>query len=335
MRGTLTDTSSSPVAVTGATGFIGGVLVTQLAALHGQGAVKALVRSAARCPDPVSTNCTLVVGNLEDEAALEKLVTGVDVLYHAAAKLGKEDAAASSRVNVDGTERLARAAKAAGVRRLVYLSSVSVYAATRLRGGIITERDLPTDIAHLNPYSRTKYQGELRLRELAAKGESPPVTIVRPTNVYGPGGRSWVDDWLRRLGTVPIVPGGNIPIDLVHVDDVAAGIILAGTAPRGENEIFHLGHETVLLGEYLTALGKAFGIKAHRLPSLIDWALRHGIEKVGRAKSREVRSLSLATPRFYPADKAREALGYDPRVTMREGLARLARGYQKGASRER
>lgn len=321
--------SSSPlrVAITGASGFFGAALERRLAPSQ---RLRGLFRRRTAESDAwTARGHEVVFGDLDDSAALAALVAGVEVVHHLAARMAKGDAALSRQVNVRGTERLARAAKAAGVRRLVYVSSISVYAATPAAGGTITEATAPADTDTLNPYSATKYAGELALRALAAAGDGPPFTILRPTNVYGPGGRSWVLDWIRRLERLPMVLGGDIPVDLVHVDDVVAAIQLAGESPAAENETFHIGHETATLAEYGARFAPIIGRRIRRLPRPVDYVVRVSIERMYRVVKGNRMSMSLTRAVRYPHTRAARLIGYAPAIGLDEGFDRLARWYRE------
>lgn len=317
------------LAVTGASGFFGTALEPHLAA---RAPVRALFRRRTPVSDAWSARGhTVVFGDLDDDAALAALVDGVEIVYHCAARMGKDDPAASRRVNVTGTERLARAARAAGVHRLVYVSSISVYAATRTADGVITEAVVPRHTETLNPYSATKYAGETVVRTLAERGEGPAYTIIRPTNVYGPGGRSWVEDWIRRLDRIPIVLGGNIAVDLVHVDDVALALLQAGETPQAAGEVLHIGHDTITLRAYGDRIGTLIGRRIHHLPDPADWLARVLIERMYRLVKGDRPSLSLTRAVRYPHAKAEQVIGYRPQVTLTEGFVRLAEWYQTRA----
>jgi len=320
-------TRAPTLAVTGASGFFGRALERRLAP---RGDLRGLFRSEGEVSRAWRTKGHRVVrGDLSDRAALDALVDGADVVYHLAARKAKDDAAESRRVNVEGTARLARAAGEAGVGRLLYVSSISVYAATRTDDGTITEEVEPRRLGLLNPYSRTKYRGEEAARGLAERGRAPPVTVVRPTNVYGPWGRSWFLDWVERIRRLPVVIGGDIPVDVVHVDDVARGMILAAESADAAGETLHLGHQRITLADFVARIGDAVGVNVRRLPASVDRVARFVIEKGHRAIHGNRMGTSLTTPVEYPHGKARRLVGYDPRITVEEGMRELGRWYRE------
>lgn len=312
-------------AVTGAGGFIG-------SALGGRLEQRARVRGLFRRKGEAARawrerGHEVVSGDLHDRDALARLVDGVDVVYHLAARKGRDDPAASRRVNVEGTGRVARAAAAAGVGRLVYVSSISVYAATEAPAGTIVEEVEPRNVELLSPYSATKYEGERTVRRLAERGESPPFTIVRPTNVYGPGGRAWVLDWIERIERLPLAMGRDLPVDLVHVRDVAEALVRAGESPTAAGETLHVGHETLPLADYVVGLGEAVGRRVWRLPGPLDLLVRAVVTGGHRLLHGDRMSTPLTRRVRFPHDKARRLIGYRPRITVDESLEELGRWY--------
>jgi len=312
-------------AVTGASGFFGRALERALAP---QGGLRGLFRAESELSRHwQASGHEVVFGDLEDRAALDALVAGADTVFHLAARMGKDDPEASRRVNVLGTEHVARAARAAGVRRFVHVSSISVYAATPHEGEI-TEDVVPQRVDRLNPYSATKYQSELALEALASNGEAPPFTIIRPTNVYGPWSRPWFLDWARRVERVPFAIGGDIAIDVVHVDDVIAALIDAATTPAAEGEVLHIGHETVLLGDFAQCIGRAVGREVRKLPAGIDYLVRALLEAAYPIVKGGRRSMSLLHPVRYPHDKAERLIGYAPQIRLADSVESLGRWYR-------
>jgi nucleoside-diphosphate-sugar epimerase len=308
------------VAVTGATGFLGGVLVEQLRQDHD---VVVLVRPGQNDAREIERpGVRTVFGHLDDPSSLAALVRGADTVYHCAAFMGKNDAHRSWRVNVDGTERLAQISAASGVRRFVYVSSISVYSATRSRSGTVLEDRIPDHIDRLNPYARTKYAGELRVRRV---GEETGMewTVIRPTNVYGPGSRPWFHQWVSFLRRWPFA-FGNIAVDIVHVDDVVQALVKAARSEAAVGRVFHVGNETVMLNRFLRALAGVIGQDVRAIPRALDAGFRWAIDRSYRIATGTRMSLSLVHPVRYPSALAGEAFGYVPEVTLEEGMKSLA-----------
>ena len=316
-------TIQETTAVTGATGFLGRALLERLLPA---GAVRALVRRRdARVEAWERRGCEIVGGDLHDERALAHLTRGAAVVYHCAATMAKGDAYLSHRVNVVGTENVARAARVARVRRFVYVSSISVFAATR-RNRFITEGVEPERVERLNSYGRTKYAGELAVRRLGSEA-GLPYTILRPTNIYGPGSGPWFHQFERLLRWLPVALG-DLPIDVVYVDDVVEAMLLAADSPAAADGTFHIGHEMVRLNQFILEVARVTGQRARPLPCALDGLLRRAIDRLYRSITRTHMSLSLVRPMLYPHTLASAAFGYSPRVLLRDGFARLGAWYR-------
>ena len=188
------------LAITGGTGFVGSRLID--AALADGHAVRALTRR----PMPARANVDWVRGALDQPAALDALVAGTDAVIHVAGVISGRTAADFDRANVDGTQAMLSAAKAAGVSRFVHVSSL---AAREPR---------------LSLYGASKAKSEALV---AASGL--PFAIVRPPAVYGPGDKETLELFrMAKLGVVLLPPEGRL--SLIHVDDLVR-LLLALTGP--------------------------------------------------------------------------------------------------------
>jgi len=222
--------------VTGASGFIGGVLCGRLFAEGHQ--VDALVRRAASAPQ--GTNA--LQGDLGDEARLTELIAAArpDCVLHLAAEIASQrDVGRLIDVNVGGTRRLLAACVAATAGdpssgpRFVFASTVVTGDA---HGAVLREDEpLPVQTA----YGRAKQEGE---RLVLSSGL--PCAIIRPSHVYGPGGW-YAQEMLPRLrqpGRFAVIGSGANMWDVVHVDDVALALMLAAADPRS-GEIYHVADD--------------------------------------------------------------------------------------------
>ena len=322
-------------AITGVTGCLGRALVQVIPSPSTPLGVNCArdplsIRALARTPNSFTESLRLrgheiVPGDLDDPEALDRLVAGVDVVFHCAAQMGNADEAASERVNVDGTRLLAEACARAGVKRLVYVSSISVYSATTRREHI-EEGDLPENVDQLCAYARTKLGGELAVRDVSRR-TGLRFTIIRPTNVYGPWSGPWFVNWARLLDRVP-VRFGNVPIDVVHADDVARAMIRAAGSADAINEVFHIGHEQMLMRDFLGRIGDAIGRRTYRLPDVIDWLVRVMAHYGFRARTGRTLGLPLLERRTFSHAKAAHLIGYQPTMSLGQGFNELRRWYR-------
>jgi dihydroflavonol-4-reductase len=312
-------TAPTTVMLTGATGFLGSAVARALVA-RGH-AVRALVREGT--PRDVLEGVApleCVPGDLTDPASVARAVEGCGAAIHCAAdyRIWVPDPDRMRAVNVAGTEAVMRAALAAGLRRVVHVSSVATLK-PRPDGAPATEADAARPEEAIGPYKRSKTEAE-RLVERLARDEGLPAVVVNPSTPIGPRDR-------RPTPTGRVVleaARGRMPafvdtgLNLVHVDDCAAGCVAALTRGAvGERHI--LGGQDVPLGALLAHIAALHGRRAPvRLPRAPLWPLALASEAAARATGREpmltLDGLRMAGHRMYfSSAKAERALGHRAR----------------------
>ena len=315
-----------PVLVTGASGFVGCHLVR---ALLGRGApVRAFVRKRADLRALEGLECEFAFGDLRDRESLDRAMRGCAVVYHAAAdyRLWVVDEGPMYAANVEGTRNLLAAAGAAGVKRVVYTSTVGTLGIAA--DGIGRESTPVTLNEMVGPYKRSKFLAEQEAVRAAREGL--PVVIVNPSTPVGscdykptPTGRIIVD-FLN--GRIPAYV--ETGLNLACVEDIARGHILAAERGRA-GEKYILGGENLTLEQMLGKLGTLAGLPAPRvkIPYAIAYGFALGAEAVARTITHRPPRASLTEVRmarkkmFFAIAKARAELGYDPRPAE-EGLRR-------------
>jgi len=243
--------------VTGATGFVGSAVARAL--LKAGHPVRVLARLNSDRGNLEGLAVEVVQGSLEDPASLAVAVKGCRYLFHVAAdyRLWVPDPAPMFRVNVAGTRELMLAALDAGVERIVYTSSVATLGI--VPGGVADEDTESRAEEMIGPYKRSKFDAEAMVRELIAERGLPAV-IVNPSTPIGPGdikptptGRLIVE---AARGRMPVFV--DTGLNIVHVDDVAVGHMLAAKA--GEiGRRYILGGENLSLGEILAEIARLTG----------------------------------------------------------------------------
>ncbi len=301
--------------VTGAAGFVGAAVARALLLEGWQ--VRALVRQGSDRRNLTPLAAEPMVGDLTDAASLERAVEGCEAVFHVAAdyRLWAPEPHQLYRTNVDGTGNLLDVAHRAGVRRIIYTSSV---ATVGLPGdGRPGTEDTPVSLADMiGHYKRSKFLAEERAREAAAAGV--PVVIVNPSTPIGPGdvkptptGRIVLD--AARGRTPAYVDTG---LNVVHVDDVAAGHLLAFHHGRiGERYI--LGGEDMTLRQILTDIAALVGRSPPRirLPHAAVLPVAYVAQLYARLTGRPTRvtveGVRMARKRmFFSSEKAVRELGY-------------------------
>ncbi len=310
--------------MTGAAGFVG-LAVVRAAAAAGW-TVRPAVRSAPRemedLPEPVA------VGEIGPETDWSAALVGVEAVVHLAARVHvmrethTDPDAAFGRVNVQGTERLARAAAAAGARRLVFVSSVKVHGERTPPGRPFTESDPPSPE---DAYGRSKLAAERVLRRVA--GETGlEIVVVRPPLVYGPrvgGNFLRLLAWVSRGVPLPLGRVANRR-SLVGLDNLADLVVRCARHPAAAGETYLVSDgEALSTPGLIRSLAHALGRPA-RLVNVPVGLLRLAAGAVGRGDVMARLCDSLAVD----ADKARRELDWRPPVSLDEGLDRVARWYR-------
>lgn len=318
------------VFVTGATGFIGGSVVRQLRERDDE--VVCLVRDRARASDLAGLGCELVEGDLSDVAALRGGMAGCDALIHGAAiyevGIPKSERPRMHEANVVGTENALRAALEAKVPKVVYISTVAAFGNTH--GQVVDEGYEHPGTGYTSYYEQTKVEAHRVAKRLIEEGL--PCVIVQPGGVYGPGDHSSVGVMIDQFvsGRLPMVPFPDLGMNLAHVDDIAAGVLLA--LDKGQaGESYVLGGQITTMREMLAAVAEVSGRKAPKraMPTALMKALTPVGPLVGKVMGQppnlsELISSADGVTFWAKHDKAMSELGYSPRGLeqgMRDTLA--------------
>ena len=296
------------LAITGATGFVGQAVLDQAAA---QGVA---LRALARQPQAPRPGVEWIAGDLDDTAALARLVDRAEAVIHIAGVVNAPDAAGFAAGNVGGTLNLVTAAMVAGTPRFVQVSSLSA-------------RE-----PQLSAYGASKLKGEK-----VVMASPLDWTVVRPPAVYGPRDREMLELFrFAKAGIVPLPPHGRMAA--IHVEDLAR--LLLALVPGGEDvshQLFepddgHLGGWTHK--SFAKAIGWAVGKRITPLP-LPAFALRAAARgdrllRRAAAKLTEDRVGYLCHPDWTVRDEMRPpAARWLPQIGTREGLKATAKWYRE------
>ena len=318
--------------VTGANGFTGSYMVKNLL---GKGyTVRALVRKTSNLDLLKNLNVEYVYADLAKDEITEDIMKDVDVVYHVGAAFRTEGVPKSYfwDVNVEGTRKLLEAAKNADVKKFVHCSTVGV------QGDI---KNPPAKETHpYNPgdyYQESKLDGE-KLALQFFKEEDLKGTVVRPVGIYGPGDTRFLKLFkFINNGKFRMIGNGNVLYHLTYVEDLVEGFRLAGESEKANNEIFTIGGNNYLkLSELVEKIAKILDkpVPKSSIPVWPVWIAGALCEMI-------CKPLGISPPiyrrridffikdRAFDISKAKEILGYNPKVDLDEGLKRTAEWYKK------
>lgn len=307
------------VFVTGATGFIGGH-VARLLRERGDD-VSALVRSPAKAAALEKLGCKIITGELSDQAAIAAGLAGCDALIHGAAVyevgIPKSEHRRMYEANVLGTERVLSAALEAGTPKVVYISTIAVFGNTH--GEVVDETYEHPAKSFTSYYEETKHEAHGAAKRLIAAGL--PCTIVQPGGVYGPDDHSALGHQMKEFvrGRMPVLAFPELGLNMVHVEDVAAGVLLA--LDRGQTgESYVLGGELTTMRGLMTTLAGVAGRKPPKraIPSGVLRAVAPAGPVLGKLLGQPPNMRELVTSAdgvtfWATSDKAIAELGYAPR----------------------
>jgi nucleoside-diphosphate-sugar epimerase len=304
------------VLVTGASGFIGSWLTRRLLADGRFG-----VRGAVRRDTPLPLGVGRVI--VSDQALgtdWAPAVDGATAVIHLAARAhitcetSRDPLAEFRRVNVDGTERLARQAAAAGTRRFVFLSSVGVNGQI----GSYTERDAPNPTS---PYAISKHEAELVLRAVADE-TGMDVVIIRPPLVYGPGAPANFRSLVHAVASGWPLPLGAVHNrrSLVSLENLLDFIVTCVVKPAAAHETFLVSDgDDLSTTDLIQRLARAMGRRPLLLP--VPEGVLFGLAAL--AGRREMAQKLLGSLQV-DISKARDLLGWSPPCSVDEGLRQVA-----------
>lgn len=319
--------------VTGATGFTGGHLARALRRKGYQ--VRALVRQAnsASARKLSVDGIEIVEGDVTDATAIDRAVAGTSHVFHIAAVYRTANHADSYyyAVNRDSVAHVLAAAKKHGISRIVHCSTCGVH-------GDVAEIPATEETA-FNPsdvYQKSKLAGEMLAREGIAAGA--PVSIVRPTGIYGPGDTRFLK-LFRTIEnrTFRMVGAGEIAYHMSYIDDLVRGFILCGEHPAAIGEAFLIGSDSyTTLNGLVREIAATLDVPPPRghIPvapvmaaaALCEFACRpFGIDPPLHRR----RVSFFLKARAFSVEKAKRLIGYEPQVPLAEGLAQTAAWYRE------
>jgi nucleoside-diphosphate-sugar epimerase len=281
-------------------------------------------------------NVEICWGHLGDRSALAAAVRGVDRVLHCAARTGPWGPRADyEAVNVRGLQTLVQCALAAGVRRFVHVSSITVHG-NDVHG--TADETAPLRVEP-NPYSRSKVAGERLLARLI-RAQGAPITIVRPGWIYGPRDVASFARFAAMIqqGRMVLIGSGRNHMPLIYVRDVAEGLLLASAEPRAAGRAYLLvNDEPVTQHDYLAAMAAELGVPPPRrhIPYRLALLLGTAAEALGHLLHRQQPPpvmrygvQLLGAQNRFDISRARHELGFSPQVPLADGVRRSIAWYR-------
>lgn len=319
--------------VTGSTGLLARHLIP---ALQQRGhSVRALVLRGEDTHWLEQHDVAITYGDVRLPDTLAPAVQGMDLVFHLAGMMGVwRPMADYYAVNVTGTENVCRAALAAGVQRLVHVSSWTVYGITL---GYVAHESSPLK-PFPEPYAVTKAAADKLVQRMIAVDHLPAV-IVRPGTFFGPGDRLHFGRMADRLraGKGVVIGAGNNALPFVYVTDVVQGLLLAAEHERALGHAYNITHDRPLSQEaMLRQIAAATGGQAPHvhLPYAPLYAAAFAMEKMAAISQSRFKPLVtrlgvklFGTDNRHAIGKAHAELGYSPAVSLSEGVGKAAAAY--------
>ena len=321
------------ILVTGATGFLGSALVTELVKQKQE--VRVLARDEGKARQQFGDAIAVVSGEITDADAVRRAVDGASIIYHLAGRLYHPSTPAElyRRTHVEGTRILLEACQGQSeLRRIVHCSTTGVHGVT---GKTPAAEDAP--FAPTNPYEATKLEGEL-LALQAHKEQGLPVSVARPGLVYGPGDLHLVGFFSSiKKGLFRVIDGGKAMLHPIYIDDMTNAFLLCAERPEAIGQSYNLaGARAVTMRTLATAIARSMGKELPKgsiplwLANLASdiFSLMPGFKGENAPLTRS-RVKFLTNSRVYDIRRAKQDLGFAPVVELEEGMRKTAEWYQK------
>jgi nucleoside-diphosphate-sugar epimerase len=322
--------------ITGATGFVGGHIAE--ACVRKEQTLSALVRPGSKTQDLERLGAILYRGELSDPHLVRQAVSEADVVIHCAAKVGDWGPVEDYRqVNVDCLRVLLDACKGLGLTRFILMSSLGVYEARHHHG---TTEETPLPKRHRDGYSQSKVEAEHLARHYYQEF-GVPVVILRPGFVYGPYDRTVMPRIIENLRKGAMrYPGakGARALNTIFVDNLVDAVFLAVAEEKGVGQVYNLTDgEFVSKRRFVEAVADAMGLPHPTLtpPFWLAWIVTWFSEAIARSRgAKEAPPFNFTRLKFmglnldFSIEKARQELGYRPRVPFDEAIGETMDWYK-------
>src|SRR6266567_479344 len=321
------------IVVTGATGFLGSALVTEL--IRQKQPLRILARDEQRARAQFGDTVTVIAGDINDEEQVRRAVDGATIIYHLVGRLYHPSTPPELyyRTHVEGTRILLNACKGQSqLQRIIHCSTTGVHGET---GRTPAAEDAP--FAPTNPYEVTKLEAEL-LALRACQEQGLPVSVARPGLVYGPGDLHLLGFFSSiKKGLFRVIDGGKALLHPIYIDDMTAAFLLCAERPQAIGHSYNIaGSSPVTIHQLATAIAHALGKELPR-ESIPLWLANLASDIFAvipgfageRAPLTRSRVQFLTNSRVYNTSRAETELGFQPQVDLDTGMQHTAQWYTK------
>lgn len=323
--------------ITGGTGFLGARLALRLAGMGWQVTALGRNKTAGSRLEASANNLRFLPADLRDAMETKHALQGADIVFHCGAlssPWGKYQDFYDS--NVRGTEHVVQGCLSHKVKRLIHVSTPSIYFDYRHRLNI--QEDDPLPAKSVNHYAATKRLAEEAVLRGISQGQ--PAIILRPRGIYGPGDTTLIPRLIaaNETGGVPMIRSGSALIDLTYVDNVVEALVCGAAAPDSALGLSYniTDGAPATLSDILRKLFVLLGRPLHerKLPYGAAFALASLMELGAKAMGREPQLTRytvslLAFSQTLDISRARELLGYVPPVSLNDGLRQVAEWWKE------
>lgn len=331
--------------VTGASGLLGSHIVEQLRK-RGQ-PVRVLVRPGSDRSWLETQQVEFAEGDVTDAESLRRACAGCDVVYHSAARVGDWGPWEEfQRITIDGTRNTIEAAIAAGVRRFVHISSISVYGYHTKDITVDESFELGYKLYKWAYYTRSKVAAERLVWDYHKRGDIE-VTVIRPSWIYGERDRATIRRFYRMIkeGKARILGRGDNRLNVVYAGNCAEAAITAAGMPQAAGQAYNCSNDgEITQQQYFDMWAEAIGAPRVTTRALFRGAYAFGflLECWGHlTRSPKPPFVTryavwlMGRRSYFSADKARRELNWTPTVTYEEGIPRTVRWYEEQIRAER
>ena len=319
--------------LTGATGLLGSHIAAKLRAAGRD--VRALVRGSSDTSFLDSIGVAKAIGDITDADSLAAALDGVETVYHVAARVGDwgpwEEFVA---VTINGTRNMIQVAARAGVKRFLHISSISAYGHPNGKGLVLDETaPLGYNLHKWSYYSRAKVEAEKTVWAAHEQGDVP-VTVIRPSWLYGERDRASMPRLIRAIGAGKgkLIGDGSNRLNLTYAGNEADGCILAAESPKAVGQAYNLCNDgEITQAEYLNKIAASIGAKpvTKKVPYKVAYSAAFLMELFGHMVGRKSPPLVtrysvwlIGRRCFFSSEKIARELGYAPAVGYDEGVSR-------------